>query len=165
MKPATSGYPSGTVTFKEATTSLGTATLRSGKAIMTRSNLAARTHAITAFYFGDANYTGSTSASLTQTITKAASSGSVASSLNPSHHGNSVTFTAAVKSSTTGTPTGNVTFKDGATILATRALSSGHAGFSVSTLAIGSHTITGVYAGDSNFTASTSPPITQTVNP
>src|ERR1700719_2286747 len=59
VKPVTSGFPSGMVIFKEGTTSLGTATLRSGTAIGTRSNLSARTHTITAYYVGDANYTGS----------------------------------------------------------------------------------------------------------
>jgi hypothetical protein len=165
VKPATSGFPSGTVTFKDGAISLGTAALRSGKAIGTRSNLAVRTHTITAFYFGGTNYTGSTSAPVTLTITKAASSSAVTSSLNPSIHGNTVTFTAIVKSSTTGTPTGSVTFKDGATILSTVTLSSGKASLAISTMAAGSHSITVVYAGDSNFTGSTSPPLTETVNP
>ena len=165
VKPATSGFPSGIVTFKDGTISLGTASLRNGTAIGARSNLAARTHTITAFYSGDANYTGSNSASVVQTIAKAATSAVVTSSLNPSHQGNSVTFTATVKSSTTGTPTGSVTFKDGANVLSTGTLSSGKASFATSTLANGSHSITVVYAGDSNFTGSTSAALTQTVNP
>src|SRR6202030_3723976 len=47
---------------------------------------------------------------------------SVVSSLNPSTFGQSVTFTATV-SSAAGTPTGTVTFNDGATALGTVALS------------------------------------------
>jgi rhamnogalacturonyl hydrolase YesR len=165
VKPATSGFPSGIVTFKDGTISLGTAPLRNGTAIGARSNLAARTHTITAVYSGDANYTGSNSASVAQTISKAVTSAVVTSSLNPSHQGNSVTFTATVKSSTTCTPTGSVTFKDGATVLSTGTLSSGKASFATSTLATGSHSITVVYAGDSNFAGGTSPALTQTVNP
>jgi unsaturated chondroitin disaccharide hydrolase len=164
VKSATSGYPSGTVTFKDGSVSLGTATLRSGKASGSRSNLAARAHTITAFYYGDANYTGSASAPLTLTVGKAATSAVVTSSPNPSVHGNTVTFTAAVKSSTSGTPSGSITFKDGAIALGTAALSSGKATFATSALATGSHSITVVYSGDSNFTGSTSAPLTQTVN-
>jgi len=50
----------------------------------------------------------------------------VISSQNPSGFGQSVTFTATV-TGTNGTPTGTVTFKDGATALATNALSGGQA--------------------------------------
>jgi hypothetical protein len=88
------------------------------------------------------------------------------SSANPSVFGQSVTFTAAVTSPDSGTPTGTVTFKDGSTTLGTIALDgSAHAAFSISTLAVGSgHSITAVYTGDSNFGGSTSSPLTQTVN-
>jgi len=68
VKAATSGTPSGTVTFKNGTISLGTGTLRNGQAIMTRSNLAVGSHSITAIYGGDANFKGSTSAALIQTV-------------------------------------------------------------------------------------------------
>jgi hypothetical protein len=166
VKPATSGLPSGTVSFKEGTVSIGTGTLSNGKALITRSNLAARTHTVTAYYFGDANYTGSTSSALTQNITKAGTFATVYSSLNPSHSGNSVTFTALLRSSTTGTPTGIVTFKDGINTLGTGTLNSvGKASVAISTLTVGSHSITVVYTGSANFTGSTSPTLTQTVNP
>jgi len=58
-----------------------------------------------------------------------------------------------------------VTFKDGSTALATVSLdANGRASFSTSTLAIGSHLITAAYGGDTNFSASTSTSLTQTVN-
>jgi N-acetylneuraminic acid mutarotase len=101
----------------------------------------------------------------TLTVNKAPTSSTVSSSLNPSKHGNPVTFTATVKSLTTGTPTGSVTFKDGTTTLGTGTLSSGKATFTTSTLAVGTHSITAVYGGDANFTGSTSPALKQTVNP
>ena len=57
----------------------------------------------------------------------------------------------------TGTPTGTVTFKDGSTTLGSPvALSGGTATISTSQLAVGSHSITAVYGGDTNFTTSTS---------
>ena len=88
------------------------------------------------------------------------SSISLTSSLNPSTYGTPVTFTATV---TPSTATGTVTFySDGASI-GTGSLSGGTATLSISTLASGSHSITASYGGDSNDAASTSSPLTQTV--
>jgi hypothetical protein len=120
-------------------------------------------HSITEVFGVYANFTGSTSGVLTETVNKASTSTSVSSSLNPAKHGSPVTFTATVKSSTTGVPTGAVTFKDGATTLGTKTLGGGKATFTTSTLAVGAHSITAVYGGDANFIASTSPALTQTV--
>ncbi len=65
---ATSGMATGTVTFNDGTTSLGTGTISAtGTATFTTSALAAGTHSITAVYSGDALYLGSTSAALTET--------------------------------------------------------------------------------------------------
>jgi len=80
--------------------------------------------------------------------------------------GQSVTFTATVtaKSPGAGTPTGTVTFKDGPSTLGTGTLNgSGQAMFTISTLAVGSHSITASYGGDANFNGSTSSKLTQTV--
>jgi hypothetical protein len=86
----------------------------------------------------------------------------LASSANPSVVGQSVTFTATVTGSF---PTGTVTFRDGATVLGTVALNgSGIATLSTSVLAVGSHSVTAVYSGDANNSASTSPSLIQVVN-
>jgi hypothetical protein len=162
---STSGVPNGTVTFKDGATILGTSTLSAGAAKLTTSALAVGSHSITASYGGSGNFKTSVSTTLTEQITKAASSTSVASSLNPSTHGQSVTFTARVKSSTSGTPTGSVSFKDGSAVLGSRTLSSGKATLATSALSVGSHSITAVYQGDVHFKVSTSPILTQKVNP
>ncbi len=72
--------------------------------------------------------------------------------------GQSVTFTAtlAAVSPGAGTSTGAVTFKDGSATLGTGTLSGGVATFSTASLSVGSHSITAVYGGDTNFTTSTS---------
>jgi hypothetical protein len=90
---------------------------------------------------------------------------SLSSSLNPETLGQTVTFTANVTPGcgNAATPTGTVTFSDGSTVLGTETLSSGQASFSTSTLSPGSHSITAVYNGDSNFTTSTSAPVTELV--
>jgi len=63
------GTPTGTVTFKDGPSTLGTGTLNSsGQALFMTSTLAVGSHSITASYGGDANFTGSTSSKVTQTV-------------------------------------------------------------------------------------------------
>jgi hypothetical protein len=58
----------GTVTFKDNGTQIGTGTLSGGTATYTTSSLVAASHPITAAYGGDSNYSGSTSSTLTQAV-------------------------------------------------------------------------------------------------
>ena len=99
------------------------------------------------------------------TISKGATSTAVVSSVNPSQFAQSVTFTATVAATApaSGTPTGSVEFFDGLTSLGTASLSGGQASLTTSALSVGSHPVTVVYAGDSNFLTSTSPVLTQVV--
>jgi len=156
--------PTGTVTFKNGTTSLGSATLNANSvATLTKTNLPAGSLSITAVYNGDSETAKSTSAKLLQTVNQASTTTTVKSSLNPSLLGQSVTFTATVTSPTT-TPAGSVTFLDGTNALGTVTLSGGKASYSTSTLSAGSHSITAVYNGTANIRGSTSSPLVQTVN-
>jgi hypothetical protein len=153
------------VTFMNGTATLGTGTISAGTATFTTSALAAGPHSITALYGGDPNFVTSTSSPVTQTV-KGATTTTVTSSVNPSLFGQPATLTAtvAVVAPATGTPTGTVTFMDGATTLGAGALSAGRATFTVSTLTVGSHPITAVYSGDTTFSSSTSATLPQTVN-
>jgi len=65
----------------------------------------------------------------------------------------------------TGIPTGTVQFRiDGINVGGASALNtSGQASFAISTLAVGRHTVSFVYAGDASFTGGTSANITQRV--
>jgi hypothetical protein len=63
-----SGTPTGSVTFKDGTTTLGTASLTSGQTSFTTSTLSVGSHAITATYGGDA-YFAASSGSFTQQVT------------------------------------------------------------------------------------------------
>ena len=160
----------GTVTFKDGAATLGTSALVAGVATFPTSALSVSgsPHSLTASYAGVANTFGSsTSSAVSQVVNQASTSTGVASSASPSVFGQSVTFTATVipLAPGAGTRTGTVTFKDGATTLGTGTLNgAGLATFSSSSLGIGSHSITAVYAGDANFTGSTSSALTQTVN-
>jgi Big-like domain-containing protein len=61
--------PSGSITFKDGTKTLSTMTLNaSGKATFSTSTLARGSHSITVVYAGSANFLGSTSPVLTQTV-------------------------------------------------------------------------------------------------
>ena len=93
----------------------------------------------------------------------------LASSLNPSTVGLTVTFTATVGGTA---PTGNVAFRDGANIIAGCSAvalagtgNSRTAACSTTALVQGTRSITAVYAGDGNNLASTSTALAQVVNP
>ena len=158
--------PTGSVTFKDGNTTLGTGTLDAGgNAAFTTSALAAGSHSITAAYAGGANFAASTSSALAEIVTPVSTVTKLASSLNPANVGSSVTFTAGVVSGS-GTPAGTVTFKDGSTTLGTGTLDAGgNAAFTTSALTAGSRSITAAYAGGGNFAASTSPALTEIVEP
>src|SRR5439155_20067708 len=115
---------SGTVTFKQGSNVLGTGTLSSGQATFTTSSLPAGSLKIVAVYGGDTQFASSTSAALTQTVNKAATTTVLGSAPNPSSVGQPVTFTATVTSPTGVTPGGTVSFIDGSKTLGTGTLSS-----------------------------------------
>jgi len=161
-----SGQPTGTVTFLDGTSTLGTATLSAGKGSFEISTLAVGTHAITAVYSGDTTFAGSTSPNLSQTVNQDATRTTVTASSKQSVFGQSVTFTATVtaKSPGSGTPTGQVTFMDGSTQLGNATLSGGTATLTTSSLSVGNHAITVVYGGNTDFLTSTSTALSHRVN-
>src|SRR5207249_9037717 len=127
----------GIVTFKDGATTLGTGTLDGlGQTTFATAGLSVSNHVITALYGGDGNYNTSTSGNLTQTVAKASTTSAVASSINPTVFGQSTTFSATVAAVApgAGTPTGTVSFRDGATTLGTGTLASGLATFLTSSL-------------------------------
>ncbi|HLJ96699.1 MAG TPA: peptidylprolyl isomerase [Gemmataceae bacterium] len=164
-----SGTPSGTVTFNDGSTILGTAPVdASGTATFTASALAAgTTHSLTAVFNGAGLFTGSTSPVVTQTVNQADATITVTASPNPATAGQSTTLTAIVAALPPGggTPTGTVTFQDGTTSLGTVTLdSTGKATLQTSSLTAGAHMITVTYSGDKDFNAATSTALSLTVN-
>jgi hypothetical protein len=160
--------PTGTVTFLDGTTTLGTASLDgAGHARLTLSSLSAGTHSLGASYGGDPLNAGSQAPTLTETIsetaTPAATTTSLTSSENPSPAGASITLTARVTAHAGGRPTGRVTFMDGSAKLATEPLSGGSVAISVRSLGSGTHVLTAVYSGDATHSGSTSPALKESV--
>ncbi|TMH56733.1 MAG: hypothetical protein E6H53_14415, partial [Betaproteobacteria bacterium] len=167
--------PTGSVNFKDGASSISgcsaVALAGSGNsrtAACSTSALAGGAHSLVATYGGDAANAGSSSAALSQTVNKVASTTGIGSSLTPSTAGGSVTFTATVSGSA---PSGSVNFLDGATSIsgcaAVALAGSGNirtATCSTSSLAAGSHSMSAVYGGDASNNGSTSSTLTQTVN-
>ena len=135
-------------------------------ATFTTSALAVGSHSITAVYSGDTNDVTSTSAALTFNVSQDTTTAVVTASPTTTVYGQSVTFTAtvAVTSPGAGPPTGTVTFMDGTATLGTGTLATVNgvttATFTTSALAVGSHSITAVYSGDTDDITSTSAVLT-----
>lgn len=160
------GTPTGSVSFFDGATLLGTGVLSGGVATFTTSSLSVGPHALTAVYGGTGNFAGSTSPVDTQTVNQAGTTTALASAPNPSVFGQPVTLTATVTVTApgAGTPTGSVSFFDGATLVGTGLVSGGVATLTTSAWTLGSHALKAVYNADAQFTGSTSPVITQSVN-
>jgi hypothetical protein len=167
------GTPTGTVTFMDGATPISGCTAQpmlGGVASCGATYAGAGVHAITAVYSGDADFSGSLSSLLTQTITQGATDPGLVSSVNPSESGEGLTYTVTVTAvaPASGLPTGSAEFLDGASPIAgciAQPLVGGVASCSVTYAGAGVHAITAVYVGDVNFTTSTSSVLTETVNP
>ncbi len=110
----------------------------------------------------DTSTYASASATVSLTVAKAAPAVALVASGNPVLSATAITFTATVSSSS-GTPSGSVSFYDGSMLLGSGTLTLGVAAYATSSLAAGAHSITAVYAGDSNFSTLTSAILTETV--
>ena len=151
------GSVSGSVTFYDGLTSLGSVAVGSnGQAVLSNIGLTLGAHSITAIYSGASIYLGSTSPALNETENQWTTTTTLLSSQNPSAFNQSVTFTATVTPNGGTALTGSVAFMDGTTTLATVRLSNGSASYTVSTLSMGTHSITVSYAGASIDSASSS---------
>mgnify|MGYP005837221185 CR=1 FL=1 len=159
--------PQGTVSFYQGSTLLATVALdSSGVATLNTGTLspppAAGPQTFTAVYNGDGSppyYLSSTSNTLNYDITKANSTTTILSSINPSVYGEPVTFTATVTGITGGaTPTGTVVFRRGSLILGTGTLNA--SGVATYTTTLGQLPvstgliITAEYQGDGNYNSS-----------
>ncbi len=154
-----------TVTFMNFKTVLGTGTLSGGSASFTTSALKKGTTAVAALYGGDALFAGSMSNAVKQVVTRAATTTTLSSSLNPSNYGQAVTFTTVITSVVGAPPDGEtVSFMEGTTVLGTGSLSGGSASFTTSALPAGTNVIRAVYAGDSSFFGSASKAVKQVVD-
>lgn len=157
--------PTGTVGFYDGSTTIGSSPLSSsGVAVFDTALLSPGTHSVTASYFGDTNSAPSTSSPVTVTVNALSTTTTVSAIPSPIPAGAVIALTANVISSS-GTPTGAVTFFDGTTLLGSQPLdANGNAVYGATFSTPGIHTITASYAANAAYASSTSQPINFTVN-
>jgi FtsP/CotA-like multicopper oxidase with cupredoxin domain len=159
----------GTVLFRlDGATVGGPVTLdATGRATLVTSTLVVGSHTVSVAYSGNVNYLLSFSANLTHTVNKATSRTVVLSSGSPATRGATVVFTATVtaRAPGAGIPAGTVQFRvDGVNSGPALTLNpSGQAAYATSTLPVGRHTVSAVYAGNVSFLTSTSATIAQRI--
>jgi len=163
------GVPTGSVTFFDGSTLIGTAAINSltNQAIGFTRSLSVGTHSLTAVYGGAPGFVSSTSAVLSQTVDPVAvtTKTTLVASANPIKLGQTIALTATVTSAG-ASPTGTVTFFDGSTLIGTVAIdptTQQAIGFTNS-LTLGTHNLTAVYNGAVGFAASTSLVLQETVH-
>src|SRR5262249_2495186 len=137
VKSPGAGMPTGTVTFYEGQTALGTGTLSTTDGLTTAtlqtSGLGVGgTHQITATYDGAFGFNVSSSAALTQVVNKDATTTLLNLADGIITAGQVASFSSSVTANApgAGAPSGTVTFMDGSTVLGTGSLSAGGTSFS-----------------------------------
>lgn len=163
-KHPAAGLPSGTVTFRDGATVLGTVPILGGGASLTTRALAVGSHTVTATYDGDTHFTTVAGAAVSTTVDKSSTVVAVVAPSSPVV-GETVPVTVVVTAYNTGPdkPSGAVDLYDGTTKVASATLSNGTASLPQSGLPIGRHGFTAVYAGDGNYLAAGSSPVQVTV--
>ncbi|HEX8911301.1 MAG TPA: Ig-like domain repeat protein, partial [Humisphaera sp.] len=161
------GTPAGTVAFYDGTTLIGTAALDgTGAASLTGVGFGVGTHGLTVAYAGDTSFQSVTSPVHNLVVGEGPVVVQVSASPTPSRFGQPVVMTATVAATggAVGTPSGQVSFYDGTTLLGTATLDgAGEATLTVPLTAVGVRSVTAHYDGDGNFAAGTSPAHTPTV--
>jgi Bacterial Ig-like domain (group 3)/FG-GAP-like repeat len=158
--------PTGSVSFYDGTTLLGSVAITNGSAAFTTASLAVGTHNVLAVYSGDTNFNPATSSPAAVTINALASAVvSLTASASSAVFGSSETFTATVAGTSNGpVPSGSISFYDGSTLLGSVAVANGSAAFTTASLAAGGHSIVATYSGDANFNPATSSPAAVTIS-
>jgi hypothetical protein len=155
---------SGWVKFQDATTTIAAVPLTNSQAGYRTTYTKGGTHTITATYSGDLHNARSTSTSVVQHVSSIPSKTIVNTSAVPSLIYQPVTFSVTVSSTEGPIPNGDlVTFADGSGRMGSVVLVNGTASFSTSSLAVRTHTIRAIYAGDATFMPSVGT-VTQVVN-
>jgi Pro-kumamolisin, activation domain/Bacterial Ig-like domain (group 3) len=158
--------PTGTITFFDGATQLGTPqTLQSSTnsncavqatASLTTSGYTLGANSITYKYSGDTNYAAAVSAPA-QVDAQIGTSVALTSSAPTIQQGQSITFTATITPGKSGGPamTGTVAFLGNSVTLGTIPLSNGQAQLVTSALPSGNVQVVANYSGDSNYSAAT----------
>ena len=164
--PPGHGNPTGTVTFYNGATVIGTGTLANGVATLSVSSLPGGSNNLTCVYGGSYTYSTSNCNTVPEVITAVPTSTLLTVKPNPAYLVQSVTMVATLSSQTSAqVASGSVTFFDGTTSLGTPPVNaSGTATFTTSTLAVGTHPITATFnPANTSFVTSSSPIVNEVI--
>ena len=163
---STSGTPTGSAQLLvDGVISAAGSLNSSGVATFTlATGLTGGSHSLEAVYLGSSAFDGSTSSTLTISVSTAPTTSTMvitAPFINPlsAVSGASVTFAVTVNSTGVGIPTGTVTFTTGTTSLGAIALEPAAGGafqatLTTTALPVGTDLVTGTYSGDANYVSS-----------
>ena len=158
------GTPAGLITFSDGNTTLGTQTLVNGVATYTTNTLVAGTHPIAAAYSPGGTTFNASNATLSQVIQGIGTSTSITVIPASAPYGTVISMFSEVLTSGVAVSSGTITYMDGATALTAITLAPNRIpNFNISTLTVGTHSITAVYSGDATHSPSTSPTVTVTI--
>ena len=173
-KNGVDGIPTGKVSFQNGSATVGSASLsNAGTASynsLSQNAPPAGTYSMVASYAGDASYNPSASAAVPFIITKGQISAALSAGSSGVNYAGSIPLSVSIATDSIGAfPTGSVTFMSGSTVLGTAAIVGGYsqsdgtvAGTAAATIAgtmfpkNGLVTVTAVYAGDGNYSSTTS---------
>lgn len=177
------GTATGTVTFRNGSSTLGSPVALSGAGTasfnsLSQSALAPASYQMVASYSGDASYNPSTSSSSSFTVTKAQVSGSLSAASSGVNYSGSIALSVSIATDSIGIPpTGSVTFMSGTKVLGTAAIQGGYSTTDGTAAGVvntniagtqfpknGVNSVTAVYAGDANYSPATSNGIGVTVS-
>ena len=160
--------PTGTVDFREGSTSIGTATLVSGTAILNINSLNAGPHIITAYYSGDSLFQASSSSAYGVIVNPDNVAITITDSRNPTTFGEpaSIDVVVSAVSPGVGVPTGPITwyFNNKTSVAFGELDASGHTTLDLTSFGAGTFEYTLQFSGNSNFNGVTSQSRTHTIN-
>lgn len=151
----------GTVTFYNGSTAIGTADVNSGIATLTTAFTSSGKISLQATFNGNSSYETSTSNNVSLFVT-GDTPDTVVLQATPSSViiGYSATLTASI---TPSAATGTISFYDGSVLVGSTGIVMGTATLSSTFMSAGSQSLTAVYSGDTTYISTTSSPFTLTV--
>ena len=158
--------PTGTIDLMQGAVDLGTFPIKLGQVSTSTVINQAGAQSIIAIYSGDSNYCGSI-VRYGQPVNRFITTIAVTPSAATTVYGQPVTFNVQLGPAPpvgVSAPTGQVEFFEGSTDLGGVAITTGNPSFSLATLTAGSHLITAVFGGDTNYYLVRSTPVAVTVN-